>query len=803
MTSIQDLRHGARILIRAPAFTAVAVVTLAVGIGANTAIFSVVNTLLLRPLPYADADRLAVVWEHNLPRDRRNNVVSPGNFIHWREMNHAFEDLAAVGVGPIFRTTVTVAGEPEDVGMALVSASFFPLIGVSPQLGSPFTAAAEAPDSRVAVISDRLWRRRLHADPQVLAKPLTINAEPYTVVGVMPPGFVYMEKSVDIWLPLALTAQSRTPRGRWLTVLGRLKPGIDFARAQDDMTRVHAGLVRMFPEFNTGWTARVVPLREQMTGDVRRALFVLLGAVAFVLLIACANLANLLLARATARHRELAVRAALGANRARLVRQLIAESLVLAALGGAAGLLLGGWALHLLRTIVAERVPVQRLDAVTLDGHVLVFTMVVSIGSGLLFGLLPAFASSGASLTQALKEGGRTGSSARGGRARSVFVVAQFALALVLLVGAGLLLRSFIRLVGVDAGIDARTATMRVSLPSSRYPEGTHRARFFRRVFDAVAGLPGVRAAGATSFLPLAGPGAATSYAVIGEAPPPKGAEPVADVRLIVGDYFEAMGIPLLQGRTFRADEDGRQRFVIINRVMAQRHWPNRDAIGKRIRLSWNDTGEDEIVGVVGDVHEASLDTAPRASAYLAYGRPAYGAMTLAVRAAGDPDRTAAAVARIIREQDPQLAVSDIRTMEDVISISVAERRLTTMLLGIFAAAALVLAAVGIYGVIAYTVTQRTQEIGIRMALGAQQGDVLKMVVGRAMVLALSGIGIGTAGALALTRLMSGMLFATKPADPVTFAAVAATLACVAALASYLPGRRATRVDPVIALRSE
>jgi putative ABC transport system permease protein len=803
----QDLRHGARLLARTPGFTIVAVAALAIGIGANTAVFSVANTLLIEPLPYRDAERLAVIWEHNIPRDRKNNVVSPGNFLHWREMQRSFEDLAGISgsVGLNFKVTLTGGGEPEEVPLQLVTASFFPVLGVAPAHGRPFTEEEDKPGARVAVISDRLWKRRFGGDRGLLQRSITIDGNAYTVVGIMAPGFSYLDKSVDLWLPIGFSAQARTPRGRWMNVAGRLKPGVTFEQAGQDMMRVHAELARMFPDFNTGWTARVVPLREELTGDVKPALLILLAAVAFVLLIACANVANLLLARATSRHRELAVRAALGAGRGRIVRQLLAESLVLAAAGGAGGLLLAWWALNLLRAVVAEKLPIHRLEAVQIDGTALAFTLLASIACGLLFGLVPALTASGSALTDALKEGGRSGSAARGGRTRSVLVVAEVALSLVLLVGAGLLIRSFVHLLNTDPGFTPeRTITMDVSLPGSRYGEAPRRVEFFRRVIERASVLPGVQSAGAVSFLPLAGLGAATSYVVVGQPAPPRGEEPVCDVRVATNGYFQALGIPLLKGRWFDEDDpnDAKDK-VIINEAMARRHWPNEDPIGKRINISWNDRRDDVIIGVVGDVRDAGLEAAPRAMNYWPHARFPYGQMTLTIRTAGDPAAIVNSVRAIVHDQDPQIAVADIRTMDQVVSDSVAERRLTMLLLAVFASAALVLAAVGIYGVIAYSVTQRTQEIGIRMALGAQHSHVLRMVVGQAMLLAAGGIALGAAGAFALTRLMANLLYEVQPADPVTFAAVAAMLATVALAASLLPGRRATRVDPVIALRAE
>ncbi len=654
------------------------------------------------------------------------------------------------------------------------------------------------------MISDRLWRRRFGGDPEILERPMISQGTPFTVVGVMPPGFSFLDKSVDVWLPIGFTAQSRTPRGRSLMVVGRLKPGVTAARAQLDMTRVSANLTEMFPAFNTGWTSRVVLLREQLTGDVRPALIVLAAAVAFVLLIACANVANLLLARATARQRELAVRAALGAGRARLVRQLLAESLVLSGIGGFCGLLLAWWALGFLRAVVAERLPIQRLEMVGIDPYVLLFTLAASLVCGLVFGAVPALTASGSTLTDSLKDGGRSGSGSRGKRTRSAFVIVEVALALVLLVGAGLLLRSFVRLLDRSPGFDAsRTITMRISLPQARYGGDGQRAQFLDRFFQQVDALPGVQASGAISFLPLTGLGAATSMQIVGQPVPPQGQEPVTDVRVITHGYLKTMGVPLLKGRLFNEQDasDAKGR-VVINETMALKHWPGEDPIGKRVRIAW-DSLEDEVIGVVGDVRHAGLDGEIRPMTYWPYARNPYGTMTVTVRTAADPNRIVTSIAGLVRQLDPELALANVKTMDEVVSDSVAQRRLTMLLLTIFAGAALLLAAVGIYGVIAYSVTERTQEIGIRMALGAQRGAVLRMVITQALVLAVTGIAVGGGGALLLTRLMEGLLFEVKPADPLTFGVVSGILTAVALLASYIPGRRATQVDPVIALRAQ
>jgi putative ABC transport system permease protein len=802
-SALQDLKYGFRILLRSPAFTIVAVAALAIGIGANTAIFSVINTLLLKQLPYRDADHLAMVWERNIPRDRKTNVVAPANFLHWREMNRTFEDLAAVTMS--YTVTLTGAGEPEELTTQAVSAEAFSILGVRPLLGRTFTPAENVPDANLAVISDRLWKRRFESNPSIGDRRVQINGYPYTVVGVLPPGFSFLDKSVDVWVPIGFRPESRIPRGRSLQVVGRLKPGVTIEQAQQDLIRVGADLTAMFPDFNTGWSVTVLSLREQLTGPVRPALFVLAGAVGFVLLIACANVANLLLARATSRRRELAVRAALGAGRSRLARQLLAESVVLSIAGGVCGLLLAWWAVAFLRTVVAERLTVQRLEAVGIDGWVLAFTLGSALLSGVLFGIVPALTAAGLSVNESLKESGRTGSSAHGNRARSVFVVAEVALALILLVGAGLLLRSFMRLLDVNPGFDpSRTVTMRLTLPGARYGGQGQRAQFYTRFFDEVRALPGVQAAGAISFLPLTGLGAATSMEIVGQPKPPRGQEPVTDVRVIAGDYLKAMGVPLSKGRLFNQNDpaDATDR-VVISEAMARRHWPGEDPIGKHVRIAW-DGREDVVIGVVGDVKHYGLDAATiRPMTYWPFARNPYTTMTIAIRTAGDPRQAVQEVTTLVRRLDPALAIAGVKTMDEIVANSVAERRLTMLLLTIFAGAALLLAAVGIYGVIAYSVTQRTQEIGIRMALGAHAGDVLRMIVARAMGLVAIGIAAGAAGALFLTRLMAGLLFDVRPSDPATFVAVAAVLTVVALAASVIPGLRATRVDPVIALRAE
>jgi putative ABC transport system permease protein len=796
-----DLRFALRTFVKTPGFTAIAVIALALGIGANTAIFSVVYALLLKPLPFYRPDRLAVLWERSLPRNLRKNVASPGNYLQWRDMNTTFSEMSVVSM--TFRTALTGVGEPAQVSEQIVNATLFPMLGISAAVGRVFTGAEDTPDAPpVVLISDRLWKARFAGDPHVINRAIRLGGTPTTVVGVMPAGFSILDRDVDLWLPAGFAAEARTPHGRWLMVVARLKDGVTMAQAQSDMTRVAAVLAHQFPQIDSAWTALVVPLSEQLTGDVRPALLLMLGAVVFVLLIACANVANLLLARATARQREMAVRAALGADRWRLIRQLLVESLLLAGAGTGAGVLLAWWCVALVRTAVAARLPIARLDEVGLGPGVLLFAVVVAGASALLFGIVPALTAAGASLTDALHDGGRAGTAGRG-RARQAFVVVEVALALVLLAGAGLLVRSFWTLMRVDAGFGAaRTITMKVTLPSAAYPKQAQMIAFFDRLFERIDALPGVQSSGGISFLPLAGLGAATSFTIVGRPAPTPGQEPGAEVKVVTHDYFKTMGIPLLRGRLF----DGRDtapgtRRIIVSAALVGKYFPGADPIGQHIVLSWNDAGPDEIVGVVGDVRSTSLETEPRPASYLPPARFAYPFTTVTVTPAPGARVLTPELVAAVHALDPNAPVSEIRTMDEVVSISTVERRMTMTLLIAFAALALVLAAVGIYGVISYSVAQRTQEIGIRMALGAGRLAVVRMVVGQAVLLAGGGIAAGAVGAWLLTRLMQKLLFGVDASDPLTFVAVSAGLAAVALAASAVPALRATRVNPAAALR--
>ncbi|HWS88053.1 MAG TPA: ABC transporter permease [Pyrinomonadaceae bacterium] len=801
-----DLRYGVRTLWKNKAFTAVAIVALALGIGANSAIFSVVNTVLLRPLPYADPERLVMVWEDNSKIGYPRDTPAAANYVDWRDQNQVFEGMAATADRSF---NLTGVGEPERFDGKRVSANFFKLLGVEPQLGRGFMPEEDVPGSdKVVVLSHGLWQRRFGADPGLVGKSITLNGEPHTVVGVMPAGFQFMSKDVAMWVPIAFTPQQAANRGNhYLKVVARLKPGVTVERAQAEMSTIAARLAQQYPEQNTDLGATVVSLHEEVVGNIRLALLLMLGAVGLVLLLACANVANLLLARAAVRQKEIALRTALGASRLRLVRQFLTESVLLAALGGVVGLLLSLWGVTLLKSFIPENI--SQVRAISVDARVLGFTLLVTLLTGLIFGLAPALQASKFNLNETLKEGGRDPASARGGnRIRGLLVVMEVAFSLMLLVNAGLLINSFMRLRSVDPGFRTdNLLTMSVALPPQKYPDQARRSAFYTDMIRRVEALPGVRSAGVTNWIPLLMQGDSIGVTIEGQ-PAPTGKPHIIMTRVVSPHYFDSMGIRLLEGRVF---EEGRDRVdspcvVVVSEAVARKYWPGQSPLGKRLSPGRVESEDDwcQVVGLVKDVRQVELATESRPQMYFNYEQAGFFAPRyLVVKTEGDPLALAPTVRKTVWEVDRDQPVSDVNTMEGVLSESLAWQRFSTLLLGVFAGVALLLAAVGIYGVMSYTVAQRTREIGIRMALGAQRWDVLKLAVGQGLRLVAIGVVIGLALALALARVMSSLLFGISATDPATLVTISLILVAVALLASYIPARRAAKVDPLIALRYE
>ena len=809
-TILRDVRYGLRVLAKAPGFTAVAVLAIALGVAANTAIFSVINAVLLEPLPYREPGRIVSLWEMNRARDARQNVLSPANIIDWKEQSDVFEDVAAFTDGA---ANMTGGGDPEEVVVGYVTPNLFGLLGVEPIKGRGFSPDDASPGAaRTVVLSHGLWRRRFGSDPAVLGKTFNLSGAPVTVVGVMPARFQWFIRKgsrtaapPEMWSPFALTDAHRKRQGRYMSAVARLKEGVTRERAELELNHIAARLEEQHPEFNKGWGAEVVLLRDQLAGPIRPVLWVLLGAVGFLLLIACANVANLLLARGATRQKEIAIRTALGAGRARVVRQLLTESLLLAVAGGALGLLLAWWGVELL--VAMSPRDVLDLGGVGVNVPVLVFTLVVSLLTGVVFGVVPAFEASRVSTSESLKDGTKgTTAGRRGGRLRGAFVVAEMALALVLLVGAGLMLKSFARLRSVDPGFEPdNLLTMRVNLPARKYKEDPQVVAFTRQATERLAALPGVTAAGAVNYLPFAGPGAATNFKIVGRPDPPPGEEPDTDVRVTDENYFRTMGVPLLSGRMYTAQESAeRGRVAVVTRSFAEKYFPGEDPVGKQLVVNMKDEpNPTEIVGVVGDLKLDSLDEQPQPTVYWPHAELVYSNMTFVVRTSGDPAALAGAARAAIQSIDADQPVADLRTMNHFLAESVARARFAATMLGVFAALALALAGVGVYGVMSYAVAQRTHEIGVRVALGAQGRDVLRLVVGQGMALAGAGLAAGLLGAFALTRLLSSLLFEVSATDLATYATLTGFLLLVALLACLVPARRATRVDPMVALRYE
>ena len=807
----QDLRYSARTFIKTPAFTAVAVLSLALGIGANTAIFSVCNAVLFKPLPYAEPDRIVMLSER-LPDGKTGNVA-PANFVDWRNGSHSFTDMAAMRASS-FASSFILGGKGEASRLTGgdVSSSFFPVLGVRFMLGRNFLPDEDLPGQNVAILSYAAWSKWFGADRDIAGKAITLDNTSYTVVGVLPADFQFGSTAADfqarsqpdVWIPLALNPQRLQRGSHMLHVIGRLKPGVKLAEAQAELNVIGANLAQQYPENNKDTGIAAVPLTDQVTGSVRVALETLLGAVGLVLLIACANVANLLLGRAAARRKEMAVRIALGASRARLAQQLLTESLFLAGLGGIAGFILALAAIAALTPQLPA--DLSRAAGIAVDKRMLIFTAVISLVTGILFGLGPLFATWREDAGESLKQNNRSATGIQT-RLRSGLAVAQIAIAIILLIGAGLMVKSFWALTHVAPGFRAENIlTARLSVPRARYPDNRRIAALEAEVLENLHGRPGVQSAGFTTYLPLGGSENGWSFIVEGRPPLPVGTYNMAQYRPVNAGYFEAMGIPLLRGRSFTpADTAEAPWVVVINDSMAREYWPSENAIGQRIQASGGQPKWRTVIGVVGDVLHEGLDSAAKPEMYL----PVDQAMniesnpTIVVRAETAPGAAAGELRAAVSAIDPAIAVDRIETMRQLVSGSVAQPRFRTVILAAFSLLALVMASIGIYGVMNNLVIQRTREFGIRLSLGATPTDVLRLVLARAGMLIGAGACFGLVGSVLLVRLITNLLFGTAPLDPLTFAAVPVLLAAVALMASYIPARRATRIDPIVTLRSE
>jgi putative ABC transport system permease protein len=810
---IQDFRYALRQLRKSPGFAAVAVITLALGIGFNTAIFSVVNAVLLRPLAFADASRLVRIWhvppEKSFP-GMTTFPVSAANYLDWERQTQVFDHMAIYSYHGF---TVTGGDKPEQLSAGAVSSGFFATLGVQPILGRVLSPEEDQPGrSHVVVLSYRLWQEHFGGDPGIVGHDINLDGQPYLVAGVMPSNFQFPDFA-KMWTPMAWTDQERAVRGEHHSiVIARLKPGVELKQAQAEMNAISDRLQQQYPDDDKGWGAVVVPMQQDLVSDVRPALLVLLGAVAFVLLIACVNVANLALAKTFSRQKEIAIRTALGATSARILRQILTETVLLALSGGALGLAFAHFAVRFIVAFLADKLP--HSIEVGLDSKVLIFTAIISVVTGIVAGVLPAWRLTRRDVNEALKQGlGRTDADSGGHRTRSVLVVSEVALSLMLLIGAGLMIRSFQNLRNVNPGFDSRQVlTMSVMVSRAKFLSPDQSISFFDRVLQRVRSLPGVESAAVIDNIPLTG-GSHQPIAIEGRPVVPMSEQPEVDVRLVSAGYMSAMHIPTVRGRGLSdTDVAGRPAVVLVSESMARQFWPGEDPVGKRLTLTFYPEAIREVVGVVGDVKLDSLDEMrPSATLYFPLDQvsvPAAGGwrsfpMTLVVRSRSGSGELASSVSNAVHEVDRDIPLVDISTLDELVENSLSQQRFNMLLLGAFAALALLLAAVGIYSVLSYSVKRSVREIGIRLALGAPVGEVLRMVVFEAMKPTLLGVALGTAGALALGRVLSSLIFGVRPTDPVTFVAVAALLAAVALVASIVPAYRATKVDPMVALRYE
>jgi putative ABC transport system permease protein len=811
---LQDLKYSARVLLKSPRFASVAILVLALGIGANSAIFSLVHAVLLRPLPFPESSRLVRIWHvppaKNFP-GMTEFSVSAANYLDWQKQNHVFERMAIY----TFRSfNLTGTDHPEELNATAVSSDFFSVLEVRPMLGRLFTADEDKPGhGNVVILSHGFWETHFGSNPEIVGRTIHLNGQAYLVAGVMPKEMRWPEYA-QLWTPMAWTDQERAVRGEHhYQVIARLKPGVNFETAQAEMNTISSRLAEQYPEDDKGWGAEVLPLRDDLVADVRPALEVLLGAVGFVLLIACANVANLVLGKTFARRKEVAIRAALGASRQRVLSQVLSETVLLALAGGVIGLVFAHFGLHLITAFVADRLP--RSEGIALDGMVLIFTLLVSLLTGIAAGLLPAVRLVRTDLNEALKQGlGRTDTDAGGDRARSVLVVSEVALSLILLIGAGLMIRSLWRLRAVDPGFDPHhLITMEISVPADKFPTPLRQISFFEQVLKSVRALPGVESASVIDNVPLNGNGSHQPIAIEGRPAVPMSEQPEIDVRLISTDYLRTMRMPIVRGRDLNdADIAGRPAVVLISESMAKRFWPHEDPIGQHLTLTFFPDAARQIAGIVGNTKlDALNETRDTATLYFPLDQlsvPATGGwqsfgMDLVTRIHGDPSGAVSQITHAIHEVDPDAPILKIQSMEDLISDSLSSERFNMLLLGSFAGLALLLAAVGIYSVLSYSVRRRVREIGIRMALGAQLRDIMRMVVADGMRPALVGVGFGFIGALALGRVLSSLIYGVTPTDLFTFGAVALLLAVVALVASVVPALRASRVEPLTALREE